>query len=105
MSVSHFLTRLAIQSTIPKGQIDYAALEASDIDLGNLTPVFPRGERGTEQFYLTTPGETKQRGDYRQLQMRGSNRRLPGYLNLDDRLLIVLCRYGERSFVILEYRD
>ncbi|MGI8617550.1 MAG: hypothetical protein ACR2L6_00480 [Gemmatimonadaceae bacterium] len=99
-----FLGPVGHPITVPKEQIDYTDLDSSGIDLGDLAVVFPRGERKAGYRYSIRSGETAQRGAYRQLRMTGTERRLPSYLDIGDRLLVLICKYGPESLVILEYR-
>jgi hypothetical protein len=100
-----FLTEPGHPITVPKEQVDYHALETAGLDHAHLRLIFPQGEQNTEQFYTLYRGQTEQRGPYIQLQMRGRERALPAYLKLKDRLVVLVYRYGRRSFVVLEYRD
>ncbi|MEX1187519.1 MAG: hypothetical protein WEA80_13110 [Gemmatimonadaceae bacterium] len=99
-----FLDQPSHPITVPREQVDYAALEASSLNRQKLSLLFPRGERNAERFYTLYQG-TAGRGPYYQLQLRGERRDLPVYLKLHDRLLVILFKYGHGSYVVLEYRD
>lgn len=99
-----FLSAPGHPITVPKEQVDYSALDASGLGRTTLTVIFPRGEQSADQFYKLFDGATAQRGAYRQLRMSGGERSLPKYLKLNDRLIVLVYRYGQRSFVALEYR-
>lgn len=99
-----FLVQPSHPITVPREQVDYAALEALSLNRQELSLLLPRGERSPERFYTLHKG-TAGFGPYYQLQLRGERRDLPGYLTLHDRLLVIMFKYGNKSYVALEYRD
>ena len=86
--------------TIPKSQLTYKDLRAIGLDHTRVIVVLPHGERFDAEIYHGEAGY----GEYYQLRFNGDNRTLPGYLKLNDRLIVLLAKAAGKSHVILEYR-
>lgn len=95
-----FLTKTTHPITVPRGQVDYKAIETAGLDQDRLIVVLPRGERFEAHLY----SNVNNRGHYLQLQFHGNKRGLPRYLKLDDHLLVLLFRFGSKTYAVLEYR-
>jgi hypothetical protein len=87
--------------TIPRSQVDYKTVEASNFDRKNITVILPRGERINGHLYSGSAGY----GPYFQIRLHGENRKLPTYFKIDDKLIVLLFRVGARSYATLEYRE
>ena len=86
--------------TIPKSQLQYKALVALGLDHKHMLVVLPHGERFEAEIYHGEAGY----GEYYQLRFNGSNRTLPGYLKLNDSLLVFLAKSAGQSYALVEYR-
>jgi hypothetical protein len=86
--------------TIPKSQLPYQALGVIGLDHKHVVVVLPHGERFEAEIYHGEAGY----GEYYQLRFNGSDRDLPSYLKLNDRLIVFLAKAANNSFAILEYR-
>lgn len=96
-----FLTKTTHPITVPRSQVDYKAIKAAGIDQSRLIVILPRGQRFEAHLY----SGVNNRGHFLQLVFHGDDRRLPGYLNLNDHLIVLLFRLGLRSYAVLEYRE
>jgi hypothetical protein len=85
--------------TIPKSQLPYQQLGAVGLDHKHVIVVLPHGERFEAEIYYGEAGY----GEYYQLRFTGDNRTLPGYLKLNEHLLIVLTKADAKSYAIVEY--
>ena len=95
-----FLGERSHPITIPRGQLSHKALLAIGLNHKHLIVVLPRGESYEAEIYH---GESSY-GEYYQMHFIGSDRTLPGYLELDDRLLVFLAKAAGKSYALLEYR-
>jgi hypothetical protein len=86
---------------IPKSQLPYQRLEAAGLDHRHVTIILPEDERFDAEIYR---GDTAN-GDCCQLRFTSSNSTLPGYLKLDDHLLVLLGRTAIQSYAVVEYRE
>jgi len=84
--------------TVPRSEVDYAAVELERINQGTLTVIFPYGERREAHLYGGEAGF----GDYYQIRFHGADRSLPSYLQLNADLIVILIRFRESNYVIIE---
>ena len=85
--------------TVPKNQVDYTCLEKELLHKGDLTIVFPKGERVRGHMYHGKAGY----GPYYQIRMYTEDS-VPAYLKEGDKVLVVPVRDESKIYVILEYR-
>lgn len=86
--------------TIPKSQLAYEELRSLGLDHKHVLVTLPHGERYDAEIYHGTAGY----GEYYQVRFTGGRSRLPGYLKLNDRLIVLLEKVAGRSHATLEYR-
>lgn len=84
--------------TIPKRYQD--ELRKTKLDQRKYIIVYPRGETLTANMTHGRPGRY---GEYYQLATPKSYQKLPDYLKINDELLVLLVRFGEVNYAILEY--
>jgi len=107
MAVFHFTLNRSFLGTkvhpitVPKSQVPYRAFEAEGLSAKDITIIFPRGEQFEGQMYHGDAGY----GEYYQIRFCGENRTIPGYLKLDDQLLVTLHKVSGRNYAVLEYRE
>ena len=85
--------------TIPKSQLPYKELLSLGLDHKHIVVTLPHGERYEAEVHHGTAGF----GEYYQLRFTNSPS-LPGYLKLNDRLIVLLRKASDRSHATLEYR-
>ena len=86
--------------TVPKGQVDYSLLKKEGLDGGDLTIVFPRGERVRGHIYSGRAGY----GPYYQIRTY-TDQVIPPYLKDCDNLLVILVKDGATKYAVLEFRS
>lgn len=85
--------------TVPKGQISYKALRETQLDQETYNIIYPRGECLPAWMYYGVAGY----GSYYQLKVSANQPNIPRYLQIDDRLFVILIRYYRINYAILEY--
>jgi len=86
--------------TVPKGRVDYGVLRKEELDRGDLTIVFPRGERVRGHMYHGRAGY----GPYYQVRTY-TDQLIPAYLKDRDKVLVILLKDGSEKYAILELRS
>lgn len=86
--------------TVPKSQVKYSQVVEEGIDRGDLTIIFPRGERVSGHMYYGKAGY----GPYYQVRMY-TGQSLPGYLSKDNKLLMVILRDANKRYAIVEFTN
>ena len=86
--------------TVPKGTVDYGELKKEQLDEGDLTIVFPRGERARGHMYYGRAGY----GPYYQVRTY-TDQLIPSYLKDRDKVLVILLKDGRERYAILEFRS
>lgn len=84
--------------TVPKSQVKYSQLVSEEVDKGDLTIIFPKGERVRGHMYYGEAGY----GPYYQIRMY-THQSLPGYLSKGDKLFVVILRDVTRLYAIVEF--
>lgn len=84
--------------TVPKSQVKYSQLVSEGVDKGDLTIIFPKGERVRGHMYYGKSGY----GPYYQVRMY-TRQSLPGYLSKGDKLLVVILRDITKRYAIVEF--
>lgn len=85
--------------TVPRSEVDYAAVASEGIDQGVLTVIFPHGERREARLYGGEAGY----GDYYQIRFQGADRQIPSYLELNTDLIVILMRFRGCNYAIMEF--
>lgn len=88
--------------TVPKSIVPHTAMREHGIDRGEITVVYPRGERMLAHMYY---GHTKQRGWYYQIRHYADSAIFPAYLKQGQKLLVILLRDKDQTYAILEFQD
>lgn len=84
--------------TIPKIYDDKMRKTKLDEELYRI--VYPKGETLEAKMYYGRPGQDI---DYYRLSVPKRYQKLPDYLQIHDRLIVVLVRYYRNNYAILEY--
>ena len=85
---------------MPKSRVDYHLLRKEELDRGDLTIVFPRGERARGHMYYGRAGY----GPYYQVRTY-TDQLIPSYLKDRDKVLVILLKDGSEKYAILELRS
>ena len=86
--------------TIPKSQVDYTKLENCGLGYGSYIIIFPKGEKYKGYMYFGTAGY----GPYFQLRFE-TGQPLPKYLELGDKVIILLYKDGNQRYAVIEMRE
>ncbi|MDP3181244.1 MAG: hypothetical protein Q8M54_00310 [Desulfobaccales bacterium] len=86
--------------TVPKGQVDYRKLSEAGLDSGNLTILFPRGEKIRGHMNYGQAGY----GPYYQIRTYPEES-IPAYLAPGNKVFVILLKDGPKKYAVLEYRD
>ena len=86
--------------TVPRSQVDYSELCNQGLDEGELTIMFPRGERISGKMRSSRA----KWGPYYQIR---ANQKLsiPGYLRIGDKVKVSLSRDSSSKFATIEYTN
>ncbi len=84
--------------TVPKSRVDYSLLRKEGLDQGDLTIVFPRGERVRGHMYHNKAGF----GPYYQIRTY-TDQLIPSYLRERDKVLVILLKNASDKYAILEF--
>ena len=84
--------------TVPKSHVDYKEVKSQKLEQGDLTVIYPKGERNIAHLYSGEAGY----GDYYQIRTHGEDRTLPGYLIKGMQLLIAIFKFNGKNYVIIE---
>lgn len=84
--------------TIPK--IYDAKMRKTKLDEELYRIVYPKGETLKAKMYHGRPGQYK---EYYQIIVPKRYQKLPDYLQIEDRLLVILVRYYRSNYAMLEY--
>ncbi len=84
--------------TIPKTH--HSKLRKANLDEEIYSIVFPGGETLSAKMNHGRPGQSK---EYYQLIVPKRYQKIPDYLQIHDRLLVILVRYNRSNYAILEY--
>jgi len=95
-----FLTYSTHPITVPKTQVEYKEIEQEGFSQGGLTIIFPKGERTRGHMYYGKAGY----GPYYQIRSY-TNQDLPKYLEIGDKVIILLYRDKTSRYSSIEYRD
>ena len=85
--------------TVPKTQVSYSELQKKDLDRGDFVMILPRGERLEARMYSNVAGF----GPYFQLRTN-PGQRIPSYVKLGMKLLVILLKDGRTRYSVLELR-
>lgn len=97
-SVEKAFLRYSHPITIPK--LYHNKLRKTKLNERTYNIVYPKGETLTAKMYHGRPGGYR---EYYQLTVPKRYQRLPNYLQIHDRLLVVLVRSYGTNYAILEY--
>jgi hypothetical protein len=86
--------------TVPKSQVDYDLLQKQGLHEGDLTIVFPHGERVRGHMYYGRAGY----GPYYQVRTY-TDQEIPSYLKDRDKVLVILVKDGSEKYAVLEFRS
>ncbi len=86
--------------TIPKTQVDYKEVEKGGFAQGDLTIIFPKGEKIRGHVYFGIAGY----GPYYQIRSY-PNQNLPKYLAQGDKVIILLYKDKSHLYSSIEYRN
>lgn len=86
--------------TVPKTQVEYKKIEQEGFSRGDLTIIFPKGERIRGHMYSGVAGF----GPYYQIRFY-PNQHLPEYLATGTRIMVLLHKDGNHCYAIMEFRD
>jgi len=86
--------------TVPKTQVQYKLIENEGFSRGDLTIIFPKGERIKGHMYYGMAGY----GPYYQIRSY-TDQHLPKYLSRGDKVVVLLYKDGNNRYSIIEYRD
>ena len=101
---------IAFRFYVPQSFLDYShpitipkryqeGLRKTKLDQRKYIIVYPRGETLTASMTHGRPG----RYEYYQLATPKSYQKLPDYLKINDELFVLLVRFDEVNYAILEY--
>lgn len=97
-SVNSSFLRSSHPITIPKIHLD--KLLKTKLDEETYIIIYPKGETLAAKMYHYRPHQHR---EYYQLTVPKRSQRLPDYLQIHDRLLVVLVRSYRVNYAILEY--
>ncbi len=86
--------------TVPKSRVDYGLLQKEGLNQGDLTVIFPRGERVRGHMYHNHAGF----GPYYQIRTY-TDQLIPSYLNNHDKVLVIVFKDGANKYAILEFMN
>lgn len=86
--------------TIPKSQLAHDELLSLRLDHKHVLVTLPHGERFEAEIHHGNAGY----GEYYQIRFNGGSRSLPGYIKLNDQLIVLLEKAAGRSHATLEYQ-
>ncbi len=86
--------------TVPKSQVSYQELFDTGLDKGDLTIIWPKGERARGHMYHGEAGY----GSYYQIRTYGEESP-PKYLVEGEQVLVLLVNDVSTSYAIIEYRE
>jgi hypothetical protein len=93
-----FLKNAGHPITVPKKH--HKNMKAELLHQGDFVVILPKGERFTAKMYRGRPDSYN---EYYQLQFRGGNREVPGYVEAGDEYFVVLARSNRKNHAILEH--
>ncbi len=100
-TISHsFLKYTTHPITIPKTQVQYREMEQEGLERGDLTIIFPKGERLRGHMYYGVSGY----GPYYQIRCH-PRQDFPKYLSERDKMIVILHKDSDYYYSIMEYRD
>ncbi len=84
--------------TVPKNQVKYSQLVKEKLDKGDLTMIFPKGQRVRGHMYYGRAGY----GPYYQIRTH-SDESIPKYLSEGDDVLVIILKDKNKRYSILEF--
>ncbi len=95
-----FLKYTAHPITVPKTQVQYKKMEEEGFERGDLTIIFPKGERFLGHMYYGVSGY----GPYYQIRSH-THKDFPKYLSRGDKIIVILHKDSNNRYSVMEYRD
>jgi hypothetical protein len=93
-----FLKSTTHPITVPRSQVGHKKIEEEGFNQGDLTIIFPKGERVRGHMYHGVSG----RGPYYQIRAH-SRQDFPKYLSKGDEVIIILFKDRNNRYSGLEY--
>jgi len=87
--------------TVPQRQVDHKKIKQEELDKGDLTIIFPKGERIRGHMY-----SGRANGTYPYYQIRSCpDQKTPKYLSCWDKVIVLLYKDRNHRYSTMEYRD
>lgn len=95
-----FLDKSTHPITVPSSQINYETLKSAKLHEGDFNIIFPCGENIRGKMNTGIAGY----GRYYQIRKKPrSTGKIPEYIKINDRLIVILFRLNQKNYAVIEY--